>query len=223
MKKAKVGGNLAASDNRAEGNFLTHMHAGDLEQASRSCGNPGTARMIRSTRATIATVKAIRAGTGDADIADACTRILRAIAQLSRNWVARTPAEMPEDLPSTEAELCRLLVNLLEDGHYYQPVPLSGVEGKYTSLVTPAYLEQAWDLLRPVLPDMKGAAVLEVGPAEGFFTTRFARAGAAVTAIERNLLMAVRAITFSALNGLQARVRVHIRSRATYRSSTSPG
>lgn len=210
MTEAKGGGDLAASGDGAEASFLIHLRAGDLEQASRSCDDPGTARMIRSTRAMIATVKAVRVATGDADVADACTRILQAIAQLSRNWVARTPAQMPEDVPGTEAELNRLLVGVLEDGHYYQPVPLSGVEGRYTSLVTPAYLEQAWNLLRPLLPELKGTAVLEVGPAEGFFTTRFARAGAEVTAIERNLLMAVRAITFCALNRLQDRVRVHL-------------
>jgi len=190
--------------------LVDQILAGRLDLAAEASDDPSLVSLLTAMRTTIGSLKTVRLTSGNPDVALACTDILVAVAGLSRNWVANTPPLPVDSVPETRDDLVALLLALLVDDHYYHAPPVAGEMAAYPHLMSADYLAAFWDLLEPELPALDGASVLEVGPAEGTFSIALARRGARVTAIERNILMALRWIAFVVMNNVRSRVTISV-------------
>lgn len=169
---------------------MTNLNAlireGRFEEAI-PLADPRMADYLRSIRATIGAAKSLSDPRAKA--------ALERISLLSKAWVENAPP-----IPVGDLDAETVFLRTLKGWGFYQTPPIDHQEAVSRTL-NRQYFDAAWDHLRPFIPKVKRA--FEVGPAEGFYTTKLVEHGIAVMAADRDPLAAVRAATFASLNQLK--------------------
>lgn len=148
------------------------------------------------------------------DIQARAHAILQAIGKIESRWVEHTEPQALQKgaVPQTLEAMNRLFVTLLKFDGFYHPIDLPGVDSTVATQRPNArsnladYHQREWALITKLVASLfpgglSGKVVLDLGPADGFFTMECARVGGSVLAYEKNLTMAVRTAVFSALGG----------------------
>jgi len=144
-------------------------------------------------------------------------RILDVVARVSPKWKSNAnPKPLNRAVvPADRAGLESLLIRILEHSGYYHPIRTSqGLRPPSrpnARMYDADYYADEWRLVRDLVGRAVGLPgndrmVLELGPAEGFFSVQMAEAGFHVSAIERDILMLVRACVFAVLAGTEDRL-----------------
>lgn len=157
----------------------------------------------------------------DPELRSAAADILVALGKLASAWqVDPTPYRLVSTaIPTDRESFNRLFIHLLRSNGFYHPIELPGLDAPDVGLrfnrrsEKPGYHDLEYRLIRELLaehfPDgLTGLGVIDVGPADGFFTARLAAEGARVLAVEKNLLMAMRTAVIASLKGVTDRVIV---------------
>ena len=174
---------------------------------------------------TLSAASWLSSNASDLEVRDRAGSILKAIATIDARWVkhARPRALLKESIPHTLEDLNRLFVSSLNLQGFYHPIDLPGVDSEIavprpnTRSNLTDYHEREWDLVNRLVTNLfhtgiAGRTVLDLGPADGFFTLKCARAGASVLAYDRHALMVARTAVFSVLAGVSDRVTVRLLS-----------
>lgn len=202
---------------------LALAEAGRLHEARtivEQSGIEGLKTLVVAAK-TVGVAAWLKANAPEPDMRSAAADILVALGKLVPAWQADpTPYPLVQTaVPRDRESLNRLFISLIGTEGFYHPIELPGLGAEHSDprfnrrSNSPGYHATEYTLIRGLLaeqfPDgLAGRRVIDIGPAEGFFTARLASDGAQVLAVEKILLMAIRTAVIASLQGLTDRVSV---------------